>query len=99
MMNLWTLAFRVKFYILVVYSTLGYKGAVETLYEEKLIEARREAQQNANYAVEGDVSIFFPVETNVDYISYTIYLIINYCMWHLPVFLIYGCCFIIFRSL
>ena len=75
----------VKFYILVVYSTLGYKGAVETLYEEKLIEARREAQQNANYAVEGDVSIFFPVETilidtNVDYISYTIYLIINYCM-------------------
>ena len=48
---------------LLVYSTLGYKNAVDILYEEKLVEARREAQQDANYAVFGDVSIFPLVRT------------------------------------
>ena len=48
---------------LLVYSSLGYKNAVDILYEEKLVEARREAQQDANYAVFGDVSIFPLVRT------------------------------------
>ena len=85
-------------YILVVYSTLGYKGAVETLYEEKLIEVGREAQH-----VEGDVSIFFPVETvlidtNVDI---KLYHLLDHKLLHVTFtfFLIYGCCFIIFRSI
>ena len=48
---------------LAVYSSLGYKNAVDMLYEEKLVEARREAQQDANYAALGDVSIFPSVKT------------------------------------
>ena len=43
---------------LAVYLSLGYKNAVETLYEEKLLEARREVQQDPLYALDGDVSIF-----------------------------------------
>ena len=47
------------------------------MYEKKLIEARREAPQDANYAVEGYLSIFFQVETilmdtNIGWIAYTI---------------------------
>jgi len=42
-----------------VYSSLGYKNAVKTVYEEKLLEARREAQQDPQYVVSGDVSILF----------------------------------------
>ena len=42
-----------------VYSSLGYKNAVEACYEEKLREARREAPQDCNYATEGDVSTIF----------------------------------------
>ena len=42
-----------------VYSSLGYKNAVEACYEEKLREARREAQQDCNYATDGDVSTIF----------------------------------------
>lgn len=45
--------------VLTVYLSLGYKNAVETLYEEKLVEARREAQQDPFYALNGDVSKFF----------------------------------------
>ena len=40
-----------------MYSPLGYKNAIRTVYEEKLEEARREAQQDPQYAVNGDVSI------------------------------------------
>ena len=42
-----------------VYSSLGYKNAVEACYEEKLREARREAPQDCNYATEGDVGTIF----------------------------------------
>lgn len=45
--------------LLAVYSSLGYKNAVEGCYEEKLCETRREAQQDCNYATEGDVSTIF----------------------------------------
>ena len=33
-------------YSLALYSSLGYKNAVEACYEERLREARREAQQD-----------------------------------------------------
>lgn len=46
-------------FLLAVYSSLGYKNAVEACYEEKLHEARREAQQDCNYATSRDVSIIF----------------------------------------
>ena len=38
-------------------SSLGYKIAVERLYERKLAEARAEAQQSPQYIPNGDVSI------------------------------------------
>ena len=41
------------------YSSLGYKHAVEACYEEKLREARWEAQQDCKYATDGDVSTIF----------------------------------------
>ena len=46
-------------FFLTVYLSLGYKNAVETLYEEKLLEAQREAQQDPFYALNGDVSFFY----------------------------------------
>ena len=45
--------------LLAVYSSLGYNNAVEACYEEKLREARREAQQACNYTTDGDVSTIF----------------------------------------
>ena len=42
-----------------VYSSLGYKNAVEACYEEKLCEARREAEQDCNYATDRVVSTIF----------------------------------------
>jgi len=35
---------------------LGYKNAVKTVYERKLLEARTEAQQDPQYLLRGDVS-------------------------------------------
>ena len=49
-------------FFLAVYCSLGYKNAVQVLYEEKLLEARREAQQDPHYALDGDVSIIFPLQ-------------------------------------
>ena len=62
---LWKIFILHLFYIknfislLAVYSSLGYKNAVGACYEEKLSEARREAQQDCNYATDRDVSIVF----------------------------------------
>ena len=42
-----------------VYSSLGYKNAFEACYEEKLREARREAEQDCNYATDRVVSTIF----------------------------------------
>ena len=42
---------------LAVYSSLGYKSAVEACYEEKLREAWREAQQDCNYATDDGIII------------------------------------------
>ena len=38
-----------------VYTSLGYKNAVKAWYEIKLQEARLEAQQDAQYLLQGDV--------------------------------------------
>ena len=38
-----------------VYTSLGYKNAVKAWYEIKLQEARVEAQQDAQYLLQGDV--------------------------------------------
>ena len=40
-----------------VYTSLGYKNAVKAWYEIKLQEARLEAQQDAQYLLQGDVGI------------------------------------------
>ena len=44
---------------LLVHSSLGYKDAVKSVYERKLVEARTEAQQDPQYLLRGDVSIYF----------------------------------------
>ena len=44
---------------LLVHSSLGYKDAVKSVYERKLVEARTEAQQDPQYLLRGEVSIFF----------------------------------------
>ena len=46
-------------FFLTVYLSLGYKNAVEILYEEKVLEAQGLAQQDPFYALNGDVSIFY----------------------------------------
>ena len=46
-------------YSLALYSSLGYKNAFEAYYEESLRMARREAQQDCNYATDGDVRAIF----------------------------------------
>ena len=43
------------FFFFPVYTSLGYKNAVKALYEIKLQEARLEAQQDAQYLLQGDV--------------------------------------------
>ncbi|XP_074611041.1 uncharacterized protein LOC141865606 [Acropora palmata] len=44
-------------YISTVHSSLGYRDAVKSLYERKLLEARTEAQQDLQYFLHGDVII------------------------------------------
>ena len=44
------------FFFFPVYTSLGYKNAVETWYEIKLQEGRVEARQDALYLLQGDVS-------------------------------------------
>ena len=41
---------------LLVHSSLGYKDAVKSVYERKLVEAQTEAQQDPQYLLRGDVS-------------------------------------------
>ena len=43
------------FFFFPVYTSLGYKNAVKAWYEIKLQEARLEAQQDAQYLLQGDV--------------------------------------------
>ena len=44
---------------LLVHSSLGYRDAVKSVYERKLLEARTEAQQDPQYFLHGDVSTSF----------------------------------------
>jgi len=44
---------------MLVHSLLGYKDAVKSVYERKLVEARTEAQQDPQYLLHGDVSKYF----------------------------------------
>ena len=47
--------FSCSFSLFPVYTGIGYKNAVKVWYEVKLQEARLEAQQDAQYLLQGDV--------------------------------------------
>ena len=46
-----------NFSLFPVYTSLGYKNAVKAWYEIKLQEARLDAQQDAQYLLQGDVCL------------------------------------------
>jgi len=49
-------------FFLLVHSSLGYKDAVKSVYERKLVEARTEAQQDSQHLLHGDVSRYFSIK-------------------------------------
>lgn len=54
---------------LLVHSSLGYRDAVKSVYERKLLEARTEAQQDPQYFLHGDVSTSFFLECGLSFLD------------------------------
>ena len=54
---------------LLVHSSLGYRDAVKSVYERKLLEARTEAQQDPQYFLHGDVSTSFFLECVLSFLD------------------------------